>query len=178
MENNSMSFGKAIQTCFEKSFVFKGRAPRAECWWWTLFVFIMIIISNLLIQLQREVPDHMALSVLFEHLFLSVFLAYLIIATAAVTVRRLHDIGRSGWWYGGYMILWMIVEAAFIISGMDYNNIEKEVLEEAVMNEMLGTILVPFLLLIIYCIVLNVWCCQDSQPGTNKYGENPKGIVE
>ena len=170
-----MSFGKAIQTCFEKSFVFKGRARRAEYWWWALFAFIMIIISNLLLQFQREVPDHMVLNVLFEYLFLSVFLIYLSIATAAVTVRRLHDTGRSGWWFGGYMIL---CEAAFIISGMDYNNIETEVVVEAVLNEMLGIIVVPLLLFIIYCIVLNVWCCQDSQPGTNKYGENPKGIVE
>ena len=27
------------------------------------------------------------------------------IPTLAVTIRRLHDIGRSGWWEGGIMIV-------------------------------------------------------------------------
>ena len=25
-------------------------------------------------------------------------------------------------------------------------------------------------------IILLVWCCQDSQPGDNMYGPNPKGV--
>ncbi|MGF9888730.1 DUF805 domain-containing protein [Priestia megaterium] len=50
---------------------FRGRATRTEYWMFTLFAYIFMII-----------------------LYILVF-----IDSLAVTVRRLHDTGRSGWWY-------------------------------------------------------------------------------
>jgi uncharacterized membrane protein YhaH (DUF805 family) len=57
----------------------------------------------------------------------------LIIPSLAVTVRRLHDAGHSGWW-------WLIT-------------------------------FIPF-----GGIVLLIFALQDSQPGDNQWGPNPKGI--
>lgn len=71
------SFGGAIKTCFNKYAVFEGRANRSEYWYWALFCFILLIIP-----------------------FLGpVLLLGTIIPSIAVAVRRLHDIGKSGWCY-------------------------------------------------------------------------------
>ena len=71
------SFGGAITSCFSKYATFSGRANRSEYWYWVLFAFIMGIIP---------VVNWIA------------FFA-LLIPGLAVLVRRLHDTGRSGWWY-------------------------------------------------------------------------------
>ena len=76
-----MNFTDAVQTCFRKYADFKGRATRSEFWWWVLFVLLASAIAQV-------VNDALAAIV-----SLATLLPYL-----AVAARRLHDIGRSGWW--------------------------------------------------------------------------------
>lgn len=87
-----MDFKTAVQTCFSNYATFSGRAHRPEYWWFALF--------NVLGSLALAVFDILlgidALSTLFS---LAVLLPSL-----AVGARRLHDIGRSGWW----LLLWFI----------------------------------------------------------------------
>ncbi len=66
------SLGDAIKVCFQKYAVFSGRANRSEYWYFALF--------NLL------------LSLLFPLAAIA-----LLLPSLAVCVRRLHDIGKSGW---------------------------------------------------------------------------------
>ena len=111
---------------------------------------------------------------------------YLGIANFAVATRRLHDIGRSGWWYGATLIfgvvwgVWMIVKMFGIVSGMNLANVdvESDAFTFTVLKEMWAVVLIPYVIYIAYSILLLVWYCKDSQPGANKYGENPKGITE
>ena len=69
-----------------------------------------------------------------DFILLSYCLAILL-PSINVSVRRLHDTGRSGWWL--------------------------------LLN------FVP----IIGPLVVTIFMLLDSQPGTNKYGPNPKGIA-
>lgn len=66
--------------------LFEGRASRPEFWWFTLGQFIISVVLPILGQA----------SVLFGALS---FLFYLgaLLPSIAVTARRLHDIGQSGW---------------------------------------------------------------------------------
>jgi uncharacterized membrane protein YhaH (DUF805 family) len=66
---------------------FNGRAARAEFWWWSLVLFIVQGVLELALR-------GWSLAWLFE-LLLSLAL---LLPTVAVTVRRLHDTNRSGWW--------------------------------------------------------------------------------
>lgn len=66
---------------------FKGRARRKEYWLFTLFNFLILFILLIFDSLIG------AQGVLFILYFLATLLPNL-----AVTVRRLHDIGKSGWW--------------------------------------------------------------------------------
>lgn len=65
---------------------FDGRASRKEYWMFTLFSFIAIFVLALLGSLIH-----------FNFLYVIYELAILVPAIA-VTARRLHDSGKSGWW--------------------------------------------------------------------------------
>lgn len=71
----------------KKYAVFQGRARRKEYWMFVLFNFIIAFVLALL---SRVVGIFGILSSLYS-------LAVLI-PGLAVCVRRLHDIGKSGWW--------------------------------------------------------------------------------
>jgi uncharacterized membrane protein YhaH (DUF805 family) len=83
-----MGFGDAIKTCFTKYAEFKGRASRPEYWWFFLSYVIVYAVTLLLGSASR------GLMVLFWVALIGYFLPLL-----AAAVRRLHDTGRSGWWY-------------------------------------------------------------------------------
>jgi uncharacterized membrane protein YhaH (DUF805 family) len=66
---------------------FQGRAPRAEFWYFVLAYFvidIVLAIIQLTLGLSNVLTGLFALAILLPNLGLA--------------VRRLHDIGRSGWW--------------------------------------------------------------------------------
>ena len=104
----SMDFGEAIKVCFNKFANFEGRARRSEYWWFILFVNLVSLVTCGIASIVFLVP------------------------VIAVTARRLHDIGRSGWWQ---LISFVPLAGA---------------------------------------ILLLIWTVQDSDPGTNEYGPNPK----
>ena len=106
---------------------FSGRARRKEYWMFFLF--------NVLISLGLGVLDVVAGTYSVEYetgLFSGLYSLLVLIPSIAVSVRRLYDTNRSGWW--------------IVIS------------------------LIP----IIGVLVLFVFTCFDSQPGTNRFGANPK----
>jgi uncharacterized membrane protein YhaH (DUF805 family) len=76
-----MTFVESIQTCFKKYADFSGRASRSEYWWWALFVLLITIVGQVIGDILGGIAS------------LAMLLPYL-----AVTSRRLHDIGKSGWW--------------------------------------------------------------------------------
>ena len=93
---------------------FDGRARRSEYWYFMLFNFI--IFATILIAIEIIVD----LNFLYD-----IYSLAIIVPSIAVAIRRMHDVGKSGW-YG----------------------------------------LIPF-----YNLYLAV---QDSEPGSNQYGPNPK----
>jgi uncharacterized membrane protein YhaH (DUF805 family) len=109
---------------WKKYAVFSGRAPRKEFW---MFVLGHVIVSMVLGAISSADENLMWVMPLYG---LAVLLPAL-----GLTVRRLHDTGKSGWW--------------LLLS------------------------LVP----LIGSIVLLVFYVTDSQPGSNKYGPNPKGVA-
>ena len=118
--------------CLENYANFKGRATRKEYWMYYLFytIFYFVVWS---IDVAGSVMENKALS-LVGAVLIFLFTFGLLVPTWAVCIRRLHDIGKSGWY--------ILVN------------------------------LIP----IVGCIWFFILMCTDSQPGTNKYGDNPKGM--
>lgn len=109
--------------CLKQYVDFSGRASRMEFWMFALF--------NFLISLVLAIVDFtLGLGFLQPLYALAVLLPAL-----AVSVRRLHDTGRAGWW--------------------------------------LLLILIP----LIGPIILIVFWVQDSNPGDNAFGPNPKAVM-
>lgn len=106
---------------WRKYAVFSGRARRTEYW---MFVLFNVIVAVVLSFVDGLVGSQGALDMLYG-------LAALI-PGIAVSVRRLHDTDRSGWW----LLVGLI--------------------------PLVGT------------IVLLVFMVQDSTPGQNEFGANPK----
>ena len=84
-----MSFVDAIKSVFSQYVGFSGRARRSEYWFFCLF---NIIVSFLLSILAIKVGS--VFSIVSTIYYLAVLLPSL-----AVFIRRLHDIGKSGWFY-------------------------------------------------------------------------------
>ena len=81
-----MGFDDAVLRCFSKYLVFTGRARPGEFWW-----FMILYLSAIVLTLVALV-----LSTLLVKAGL-LMIAVLTPPAMAVTVRRLHDIGASGW---------------------------------------------------------------------------------
>lgn len=117
-----MNFTEAVKTVFSNYCNFKGRARRSEYWYFFLFNLIVSFVLGII----GNVTGLTFISGIYS---LAVLLPGI-----AVSARRLHDIGKSGWW--------------LLIS------------------------LVP----LVGAILLIVWTVKDSEPGSNQYGDNPKGM--
>jgi uncharacterized membrane protein YhaH (DUF805 family) len=77
--------GNAISVCFKKYATFEGRASRSEFWFFYLF-YIIIYVLGMVVEGAAGIAN---LSLLF---IIPLWLPQL-----AVSVRRMHDTGRSGW---------------------------------------------------------------------------------
>jgi uncharacterized membrane protein YhaH (DUF805 family) len=95
-----VGFGEAIKTAFAKFATFEGRATRSEFWWFWLFVTIITAIPYALVftALPSDGEDVGGAFWLWTILLIVLVLVFLI-PYISVTVRRLHDTDRSGWWY-------------------------------------------------------------------------------
>lgn len=83
-----MDFATAVRSCLNKYATFAGRAQRSEFWWWVLFSIIANVVA---VAIDAAVIGMPAVQILVA--------LGLILPGISVVVRRLHDVGRSGWWY-------------------------------------------------------------------------------
>jgi len=96
-----MNFQQAVQTCFRKYVDFSGRASRPEYWWFVLAYVILAFVTGFI----------------HDYLYLLVVLIFLLPLLSA-GARRLHDMGKSGWWLliglipvvGGLVLLYFTVQ--------------------------------------------------------------------
>ena len=80
-----MSFGDAVRTCLTVKYAtISGRARRSEYWWFSL-LYVSAAVVLIAISLAIEAP------------LLGILMLPLIVPMLAVSIRRLHDTGRSSW---------------------------------------------------------------------------------
>ena len=106
--------------CWQHFLDWQGRARRSEFWYFALYNFIVGVVLGIFGW------------VVGTQIFSDIYGIAVLIPGICVGIRRMHDIGKSGWW--------------ILIT------------------------LIPLIGWIWYIIL----CCQDSQPGTNQWGSNPK----
>jgi uncharacterized membrane protein YhaH (DUF805 family) len=83
-----MGFAEAVKSALSGYAKFSGRARRSEYWWFALFLLLAV-----------GVAAGLDAAVGTETLIMGLVFLALLLPTIAVSVRRLHDTGRSGWFY-------------------------------------------------------------------------------
>lgn len=138
---------------------FTGRATRKEFWVFTLGNIILMILLVMGVISFFSMSGDPYIGVLYAGMAYSVFALALALPLLAVGIRRMHDIQRSGWWFGGVYMAGVISRLLNIIS-QQYASPETY----AVMNVVLGIVLgwIP-LLGIIYLCCLKSHASQDVQ---------------
>ena len=76
-----MDFVQAIKSCLGQYATFTGRASRSEFWWFFLFQVLVMAATGMLGDVINGIAS-----------------LALLLPALAVGARRLHDIGRTGWW--------------------------------------------------------------------------------
>ena len=191
---NVTGFWQAIKKCFSKYLSFKGRASRAEYWY---FQLLYLIVFTLLLGLPLlwcrivnygliDWHDIQDFNAVVKYLYYIPFNVKVICLTifwipiVSVTVRRLHDMGKSGWWalllcllqfgfMGAYPFLsdpWLLFPfdsfSHLHLSEHDYYSLIEDLL--------------PFfdLYFLGFLFIWICFMCKNSKTGPNEYGTNPK----
>ena len=153
----SRSFGEAIRVCLNKFVDFKGRASRSEYWFFVLFGMLInagaSVIDVAIFGPGETVQPLSTLSSLA-----------LLLPQLAASVRRLHDIDRTGWWVFGGMIAGVLFAA---IAGFAVGSAGPYGAPDDGTLMMLG---VGGLAILAYVIVLIVFYCTKGTPGPNRFG--------
>jgi len=172
-EHGSYTFVDAIKVCFAKYVTFKGRARRSEYWYWVLFQALAglvvggwTIVPNLANMASGNASANAGGS-LSQLVSLALFLPGL-----AVTVRRLHDVGKSGLWLIAPYVSFAIALVAAVGSGIaalvsaaESGDVSAGAGAGLIAASVFG--LIGFALF----IPIIVWLCKDGGPNTaNKYG--------
>lgn len=157
---------------------FSGRSRRMEYWMWILLQFLIGIGFSVVLMavagsaLMSGDPGQL---VAMGGIVLILYLLYMLIALVffipnlAVTVRRLHDTNRSGWWilapWGPYLGM-IVASMAVVGSGAQP--------DQATLG-MMGLIVLVFgLAALVLGLVLLVFLFLEGTKGPNKYGPDPK----
>jgi len=107
------SIGQAAKRFWKKYATFTGRASRSEFWWWFLVSYLISLVLGIINQAiagpqplqpttQEELSSYFSALVgwtLKASVLGIIWGLATLVGTIALSTRRLHDTGRSGWWY-------------------------------------------------------------------------------
>lgn len=148
------SFPEAVKVCFQKYITFRGRASRSEYWWFFVFCMLVGFVGGFLEAAMGR--DGAVLSGLVS---LATFLPSL-----SVTVRRLHDTDRSGWWVGGFYLA--LIPAGLMIGLLGVATQAAGGTPETAALAVFGLM---SLLGLAYMIAMFVFMCSRGTPGPNRF---------
>ncbi len=97
-------------------FSFRGRVARRVWWAWLLFTVLGLCTLVLVLDLEADADPRAE-----QIAALVVYYALVALPSLAIEVKRLHDTGRSGWWWFVRVIpligpIWMLLLLGFLPS--------------------------------------------------------------
>ena len=103
---------------------FKGRARRKEYWIWTLYYILILLFAMVLDNVLGLNFELLGQDLGYGWLYVIIGITHLI-PGLGIVVRRLHDVGKSGWFYLIILIpligfIWILV--LFCTDGVKEDN--------------------------------------------------------
>ena len=77
---------------------FKGRARRKEYWMWTLYYTVILLFAMVLDNALGLNFELLGQNLGYGWLYVTIGITHLV-PGLGIVVRRLHDVGKSGWFY-------------------------------------------------------------------------------
>lgn len=159
-----MGFRGSVESVLRQYATFRGRAPRAEYWWFYLF--------SVLIGIAASIVDDATGTKLLNPL---VSLA-LLLPSLAVGVRRLHDSNLSGWWILAPMGC-VLVGSVLLFVGLAASVVNNAGRADFQMTGTGVAFLLSGALVLLGSAVLGiVLMLRSSTPGPNRFGPHPYGL--
>ena len=186
-----MSFAQAVNCCFRKYITFSGRASRSEYWYfWLFFLLVSIALTILntsiygsLLVVSNETVFAQDGTQSIERIVTkqyssgwvgTIFGLFVFVPGLAVAWRRIHDIGRSGWWIVAPFAVSFALVFSTMLATIGWTALLRAIFSTGnVSVEAGGGALVASVAILGMFSTLLIWLCGKSQPGTNKYGPNP-----
>ena len=118
-----MKFFDSVVSAFKNYFNFSGRASRSEFWWFFLFCILLYLLAfslafeeleQTLAGVKLQEGDPAELIQVFTSSWIGIAFLTTFIPQITLSVRRLHDINKSGWWYVGLQIAPGLLPSIFI----------------------------------------------------------------
>jgi uncharacterized membrane protein YhaH (DUF805 family) len=167
-----MTLPDAVRQALRKYADFSGRASRPEYWWWVLATVIASLILGTLDTFIVSLIDRpAAFSPLNGIFWLAVLLPCL-----AVSARRLHDIGKTGWW----ILLWFVV-ALFgwipVVVGIAFAalaGVFSGIIEESAVVVLAVGAIVTVLVQLGLILWVILWMARQGQSGVNSFSQDPR----
>lgn len=89
MEQRQLSFGEAVNRALTTNYCnFQGRASRSEYWWYALFILILNFAIGFICGITGFNVE----------IITAIVSLALLLPGLGLCVRRLHDVGKSGWY--------------------------------------------------------------------------------
>ena len=154
-----MDFGTAIATFFKRYFDFEGRSSRAEYWWFMLFNYLIIILALILDAMIFGLGNDYSGDDPF--FFQGLWSLASFIGLISLSVRRLHDIDKTGFWFLFiYSPLLVLIPAALF---------------EDLAGGNFSLFLIAIALLAVFALLITVFVFSllPGTKGRNRFGENP-----
>lgn len=154
----------------KKGFTYQGRARRREFGWFMLITGIIQIGFSVL-SWAAEMLNFAQFTQGIE-IVSTLFSLALFIPSVNVTTRRLHDLGTSGWWQAGVLLL-IIVLGFIAVAWLVPLIVVSQELNDGMSEAIAGTIggLIGGVAPLLFYLFLAL---KDGQRKTNQYGEDPK----
>ena len=176
-----MDFVTAIRTGLYRYLDFEGRSRRSEFWMMILFGFMCVggaisLDSALGTPKLGVMPDHGLPETYKQSLFYTFRISNFMIETIvglllfiplfSVFVRRLHDVGLSGYW----AILYYVIG---FVSGPTVSEMMDMVESGETITPDMGVTIIALVNLAAFAGFI-IFMIRDSDKGPNKYGPSPK----
>ncbi len=140
---------------------FSGRSTRTEFWWWIFFCVLVFVFSVIIVGYLNA----------YGIALIGLSLTVLSVPTSAVFTRRLHDIGKPGWWQipmcmmGGIGMFFVLLGGLGFVFGILLFYMAIFLL----LFSFTGVSLVSLCLM--WCLF---WLGRPGDDGQNLYGIGPK----
>jgi uncharacterized membrane protein YhaH (DUF805 family) len=170
---------QAIKTCLAKSFQFSGRASRAEFWWFAPLWLIVSLALTLGIMASVN-PYHLRYLPFHENLAAFLMLCVAGIPLWSVTVRRLHDTGRTGRSLALVPIPFLALVAALFVLGV----VAGTPFSKSVFFQLVGGIIFLFgfgaagIITIVLLAILLAECAAESDATSINQSPNPNEVSQ